>query len=64
MSGTVGFVEAKLIRYRGRDGKGGLHWKFGYGEYLDGDCIRKARIATGIEEAVPLPLQSVNAFQL
>lgn len=46
-----------LIHCRGRDGKGGLHWKFGYGEYLDGDCIRKARIATGLEEAVPLPLQ-------
>ncbi|KAF3045653.1 hypothetical protein E8E12_011005 [Didymella heteroderae] len=43
--------------YKGRDGKGGLHWKFGHGEYLDGDCIRKARIATGIEEPVALPLQ-------
>ncbi|KAF1934036.1 uncharacterized protein M421DRAFT_200 [Didymella exigua CBS 183.55] len=43
--------------YKGRDGKGGLHWKFGYGEYLDGDCIRKARIATGPEEPVPLQLQ-------
>ncbi|KAF2632668.1 hypothetical protein BU25DRAFT_417273 [Macroventuria anomochaeta] len=43
--------------YKGQDGKGGLHWSFGYGEYLDGDCIRKARIASGVEEAVPLPLQ-------
>ncbi|KAF3046697.1 hypothetical protein E8E11_005620 [Didymella keratinophila] len=49
-----GFLEEP---YKGRDGKGGLHWKLGYGEYLDVDCIRKARIATGIEAPVPLPLQ-------
>lgn len=49
---------------RGRDGKGGLHWKLGYGEYLDGDCIRKARIATGIESPVPLPLQQVRSIRV
>jgi hypothetical protein len=42
---------------RGNDAKGGLHWSFGYGEYLDGNCIRKARIASGVEEPIPLPLQ-------
>ena len=42
---------------RGNDGKGGLHWSFGFGEYLDGDCIRKAMIASGVEKSIPLPLQ-------
>jgi hypothetical protein len=42
---------------RGNDAKGGLHWSFGYGEYLDANCIRKARIASGVEEPIPLPLQ-------
>jgi hypothetical protein len=38
------------------DGKGILHYTFGTGEYLDGLCMRKARIASGLEEAKPLPL--------
>ncbi|UPX13900.1 uncharacterized protein EKO05_0004396 [Ascochyta rabiei] len=45
---------------KGDGGRGSLHWKFGYGEYLDGDCIRKARIQSGIEEAVPLPLECLK----
>ncbi|KAJ4992717.1 hypothetical protein SVAN01_01763 [Stagonosporopsis vannaccii] len=45
---------------KGRDGKGGLHWTFGYGEYLDSECIRKARIASGLEKPRPLPLQSLK----
>ncbi|KAJ4362209.1 hypothetical protein N0V95_001453 [Ascochyta clinopodiicola] len=45
---------------KGDGGKGSLHWKFGYGEYLDSDCIRKARIESGIEEAVPLPLECLK----
>ncbi|XPS71243.1 hypothetical protein M3J09_003431 [Ascochyta lentis] len=46
--------------YKGDSGRGSLHWKFGYGEYLDSGCIRKARIQSGIEEAVPLPLECLK----
>jgi hypothetical protein len=42
------------------DGKGILHYNFGTGEYLDGLCMRKARIASGLEEATPLPLWHVT----
>lgn len=41
---------------RGIDGKGILHYMFGTGEYLDDLCMRKARIASGLEEAKPLAL--------
>jgi hypothetical protein len=42
--------------YRGKDGKGVLHYTVGTGEYLDDFCMRKARIASGLDEAIPLPL--------
>jgi hypothetical protein len=41
---------------RGIEGKGVLHHSFGMGEYLDAFCMRKARIAAGLDEARPLPL--------
>ncbi|KAH6620383.1 hypothetical protein C7974DRAFT_458501 [Boeremia exigua] len=57
---TVALPKLLETPYKGRDGKGSLHWSFGYGEYLDGDCIRKARIASGVEEPLPLPLRSLK----
>ncbi|KAF2205854.1 hypothetical protein GQ43DRAFT_427662 [Delitschia confertaspora ATCC 74209] len=41
---------------RGLDGKGLLHYKYGTGEYLDDLCIRKARIASGLDRNQPIPL--------
>ncbi|KAF2691997.1 hypothetical protein K458DRAFT_438286 [Lentithecium fluviatile CBS 122367] len=46
--------------YRGVDGKGVLHYEYGTGEYLDDYCMRKARIASKVEEAKPLPLWCVK----
>jgi hypothetical protein len=42
--------------YKGIWGSGVLHYSIGTGEYLDDFCIRKARIASGLEVATPLPL--------
>jgi hypothetical protein len=42
--------------YKGIQGSGVLHYSIGTGEYLDDFCIRKARIASGLEVATPLPL--------
>jgi len=41
---------------RGLDGKGILDYNYGTGEYIDDYCIRKARIASGIDDTKPLPL--------
>lgn len=53
---TVPTGEGQEKEYKGLDGKGILHYAIGTGEYLDGFCIRKARIASGLVEATPLPL--------
>ncbi|KAH7406154.1 hypothetical protein DE146DRAFT_435409 [Phaeosphaeria sp. MPI-PUGE-AT-0046c] len=53
---TVPTEEATEQGYKGKDGKGVLHYTIGTGEYLDDYCIRKARIASGLDEAIPLPL--------
>ncbi|KAF1834152.1 hypothetical protein BDW02DRAFT_647814 [Decorospora gaudefroyi] len=53
---TVPKEHSKEKEYKGVDGKGVLHYSFGTGEYLDDFCMRKARIASGLEEANPLPL--------
>jgi hypothetical protein len=53
---TVPTEECEEKQYKGMDGKGILHYSIGTGEYLDGFCIRKARIASGLDEATPLPL--------
>ncbi|KAF2654123.1 hypothetical protein K491DRAFT_717410 [Lophiostoma macrostomum CBS 122681] len=42
--------------YRGNVGKGTLHHELGFGEYLDDLCMRKARLAAGLDETKPLPL--------
>ncbi|KAF2643149.1 hypothetical protein P280DRAFT_505356 [Massarina eburnea CBS 473.64] len=44
------------VDYKGIDGKGVLHHGHGTGEYLDDYCMRKARIASGLDESIPLPL--------
>ncbi|RMZ72329.1 cytochrome P450 3A9 [Pyrenophora seminiperda CCB06] len=46
--------------YKGIEGKGVLHYCFGTGEYLDDFCMRKARIAAGLDEAIPLPLRCLK----
>lgn len=53
---TVPTEEAKEQVYKGKDGKGILDYTIGTGEYLDDYCIRKARIASGLDEGIPLPL--------
>jgi hypothetical protein len=53
---TVPTEESEEKEYKGMDGKGVLHYSIGTGEYLDGYCMRKARIASGLDEATPLPL--------
>jgi hypothetical protein len=53
---TVPTESANSMAYKGKDGKGVLHYSIGTGEYLDDLCIRKARIASGLDEATPLPL--------
>jgi hypothetical protein len=53
---TVPTEESEEKQYKGMDGKGALHYSIGTGEYLDGYCMRKARIASGLDEATPLPL--------
>ncbi|KAF1913972.1 hypothetical protein BDU57DRAFT_558891 [Ampelomyces quisqualis] len=53
---TVPTESANSMEYKGKDGKGVLHYSIGTGEYLDDFCIRKARIASGLDEATPLPL--------
>jgi hypothetical protein len=53
---TVPTDASEEKEYKGMDGKGVLHYTIGTGEYLDGYCIRKARIASGLDEATPLPL--------
>jgi hypothetical protein len=53
---TVALETSKEKCYKGMDGKGVLHYLIGTGEYLDDYCIRKARIASGLDEATPLPL--------
>ncbi|KAL5119518.1 hypothetical protein ACEQ8H_002583 [Pleosporales sp. CAS-2024a] len=57
---TVALEEAEDKVYKGKDGKGCLHYKVGTGEYLDDYCIRKARIASGLDEATPLPLRCLK----
>jgi hypothetical protein len=42
--------------YKGKDGKGILHYSVGTGEYLDDFCMRRARIASRLDEATPLSL--------
>ncbi|KAF2031288.1 hypothetical protein EK21DRAFT_63436 [Setomelanomma holmii] len=49
-------TESEEKIYKGLDGKGVLHFSIGTGEYLDDLCIRKARIASGLDEATSLPL--------
>lgn len=53
---TVALENSAEKGYKGMDGKGILHYTIGTGEYLDDYCIRKARIASGLDEATPLPL--------
>ncbi|KAF2132391.1 hypothetical protein P153DRAFT_285814 [Dothidotthia symphoricarpi CBS 119687] len=53
---TVPNEECKEKEYKGLDGIGALHYSVGTGEYLDDFCMRKARIASGVDEAIPLPL--------
>lgn len=53
---TVPTETSEEKEYKGMDGKGILHFSIGTGEYLDGLCMRKARIASGLDEATPLPL--------
>jgi hypothetical protein len=53
---TVPTEESADKMYKGIQGKGVLHYTIGTGEYLDDFCIRKARIAAGLEVATPLPL--------
>ena len=53
-----------LTQLRGTEGKGILHYSFGTGEYLDDFCMRKARIASGSDEAKPLPLSYVISLLL
>lgn len=53
---TVPTDEATEQEYKGKDGKRVLHYNIGTGEYLDDYCIRKARIASGSDEATHLPL--------
>ena len=53
---TVPTETSEEKEYKGMDGKGILHYSIGTGEYLDGLCMRKARIASGLDEATPLPL--------
>jgi hypothetical protein len=53
---TVPTEDSEGKMYKGLDGKGVLHYSVGTGEYLDDLCIRKARIASGLDEATPLPL--------
>jgi hypothetical protein len=55
---TVPKGDHKEKEYKGVDGKGVLHYSFGTGEYLDDFCMRRARIASGLDEAKPLPLWS------
>ena len=37
-----------------------LHYEYGTGEYLDDYCMRKARIASRLEDAKPLPLWCIK----
>ncbi|XP_014551631.1 hypothetical protein COCVIDRAFT_42068 [Bipolaris victoriae FI3] len=53
---TVPKQDSNEKEYKGIEGKGVLHHSFGMGEYLDAFCMRKARIAAGLDEAKPLPL--------
>jgi hypothetical protein len=53
---TVSLEDSEEKGYKGMDGKGVLNYLIGTGEYLDDYCIRKARIASGLSEATPLPL--------
>ncbi|KAF2823469.1 hypothetical protein CC86DRAFT_396240 [Ophiobolus disseminans] len=53
---TVPTETSEVEVYKGMDGKGILHYSIGTGEYLDNFCMRKARIASGLDEASPLPL--------
>ncbi|KAF1841594.1 uncharacterized protein K460DRAFT_293250 [Cucurbitaria berberidis CBS 394.84] len=53
---TVVNEDIKEKEYKGLEGKGVLHYSFGTGEYLDDFCMRKARIASGSDEAKPLSL--------
>ncbi|KAH5270076.1 hypothetical protein HBI71_064910 [Parastagonospora nodorum] len=53
---TVALEDSPEKFYKGMDGKGILHYAIGTGEYLDDYSIRKARIASGLDEATPLPL--------
>jgi hypothetical protein len=53
---TVPTEQSPDKEYKGKDGKGILHYSIGTGEYLDNLCMRKARIASGLDEATPLPL--------
>lgn len=53
---TVPTEKVKEQVYKGKDGKGVLHYSIGTGEYLDDYSIRRARIASGLDEATPLPL--------
>jgi hypothetical protein len=43
-------------QYKGKDGKGVLHYMIGTGEYLDDFAIRKGRIAAGLHGATPIRL--------
>lgn len=63
---TVPTEDSEGKMYKGLDGKGVLHYSVGTGEYLDDLCIRKARIASGLDEATPLPLWCLrlNGFVL
>ncbi|KAF1958592.1 hypothetical protein CC80DRAFT_502542 [Byssothecium circinans] len=49
-------MDTEFQDYKGIDGKGVLHYSHGTGEYLDDYCMRKARIASGLDESKPLPL--------
>jgi hypothetical protein len=43
-------------QYKGKDGKGVLHYAIGTGEYLDDFAIRKGCIAAGLHGATPIRL--------
>ncbi|CAA9965261.1 hypothetical protein PTMSG1_08620 [Pyrenophora teres f. maculata] len=57
---TVPKADSKEKEYKGIEGKGLLHYCFGTGEYLDDFCMRKARIAAGLDETIPLPLWALK----
>ncbi|KAF2876926.1 hypothetical protein BDV95DRAFT_601337 [Massariosphaeria phaeospora] len=55
VTGLKSFVEGDQ-EYKGIEGKGILHHAHGTGEYLDDYCMKKARIASMLDETKPLPL--------